>query len=204
MKYLQNICFQGRGTNNIEIQNYFVLNNIFKQNAKTYQTKPVLATRYKTGMESGWMIYINNVPSDGGNLHTHAAVKFFPIKEDAISYVEANEKQYMKVNGNLVECEVEYSLLQPVLHRKRTDYNSKDRVGVDFMLGDYTLASDESSDYDFYILEENTWIIQDANGKIRVWDKDFLDCGKTFFGNPDNVNIVCEKIGENTYKEVEV
>ena len=44
-------------------------------------------------------------------------MKFFPTKEDAISYVEANEKQYMNVNGNLVECEVEYSLLQPVLHR---------------------------------------------------------------------------------------
>lgn len=187
----------------METQNYFVLNNIFKQNAKTYQTKPVLATRYKPGMESGWMIYINNVPSDGGN-YTHAAVKFFPTKEDALAYVEANEKQYMRVDGKLVECEVEYSLLQPVLHRKRTDYDSEDRVGVDFMLGDYTLTSDESNDYDFYILEDDMWIILDAKGKIRVWNKDLLDCGETFFGYMDRENLVCEKIGENTYKEVAV
>ena len=69
-----------------------------------------------------------------------------------------------------------------------------------FASGQYS----ESSDYDFYILEENTWIIQDANGKIRVWDKDFLDCGETFFGYMDSENLVCEKIGENTYKEVAV
>ena len=150
------------------------------------------------------MIYINNVPSVGGNLHTHAAVKFFPTKEDALAYVEANEKQYMRVDGKLVECEVEYSLLQPVLHRKRTDYDSEDRVGVDFMLGDYTLTSDESNDYDFYILEDDMWIILDARGEIRVWNKDLLDCGETFFGYMDRENLVCEKIGENTYKEVAV
>ena len=76
--------------------------------------------------------------------------------------------------------------------------------GLFEMLKSQQGQDDESRDYDFYILEENTWIILDADGKIRVWDKDFLDCGETFFGNPDNVNIVCEKIGENTYKEVAV
>lgn len=188
----------------METQNYFVVNDIFKQNAKTYQTKPVLATKYKPGMETGWMIYISNVPRKNEKFHTHAAIKFFPTIKDAIAYVEANEKQYMRVDGKLVECEVEYDLIQPVLHRKRTDYDSEDRVGMDFMFGDYTLESDESSDYDFYILNEDIWIIQDENGEIRVWDKDFLDCGITFFGDPNNVNIVYEKIGNDTYKEVAV
>lgn len=96
----------------------------------------------------------------------------------------------MRVDGKLVECEVEYSLLQPVLHRKRTDYDSEDRVGVDFMLGDYTLTSDESNDYDFYILEDDMWIILDASGEIRVWNKDLLDCGETFFGYMDRVLFV--------------
>lgn len=188
----------------METQNYFVVNDIFKQNAKTYQTKPVLATKYKPGMETGWMIYISNVPRKNEKFHTHAAIKFFPTIKDAIAYVEANEKQYMRVDGKLVECEVEYDLIQPVLHRKRTDYDSENRVGMDFMLGDYTLESDESNDYDFYILDEDIWIIQDENGEIRVWDKDFLGCGITFFGDPNNVNIVYEKIGNDTYKEVAV
>lgn len=182
----------------------FVLNEeLFKQNAKTYQTKPVLATRYKPGIESGWMIYISNKPLENEKFHTHAAVKFFPTKEAALAYVEANEKQYMRADGKLVECEVEYSLLKPVLHRKRTS-DLKDRVGVDFMLGDYTLESDESNDYDFYILDDDSWIILDASGKVRVWNKDLLDCGETFFGNPNQDTFVCEKIGENTYKKVVV
>lgn len=42
------------------------------------------------------------------------------------------------------------------------------------------------------------------NYKITDLDKDFLDCGITFFGDPNNVNIVYEKIGNDTYKEVAV
>ena len=41
-----------------------------------------------------------------------------------------------------------------------------ERLGVDFGLGDYVLVSDEQRYYDFYILEENTWIILDADGNI--------------------------------------
>lgn len=39
---------------------------------------------------------------------------------------------------------------------------------------------------------------------LRVWNKDSLDCGETFFGYMDRDNLVCDKIGENTYKEVAV
>lgn len=31
--------------------NNFILNDIFKENAKVYQTKPVRATKYQHGME---------------------------------------------------------------------------------------------------------------------------------------------------------
>lgn len=34
----------------------FKLNNIFEENAKVYQTKPVRATKYQPGMETGWYI----------------------------------------------------------------------------------------------------------------------------------------------------
>ena len=44
----------------METQNNFILNDAFKKNAKVYQTKPVLATKYKPGMETGFAVYICN------------------------------------------------------------------------------------------------------------------------------------------------
>ena len=38
----------------------FQLNKVFDQNAKVYQTKPVRATKYKPGMETGFAVYFCN------------------------------------------------------------------------------------------------------------------------------------------------
>lgn len=163
----------------------FALNEIFEQNAKIYQTRPVKAMRYQSGMENGWMLYISNKPYKPNDIPTHAGVKFFDTKEDAMRYVEANKPEYMNINGELVASEVEYDLLRPVMYRKLAE--GEERLGVDFALGEYVFISDEQRFYDFYILEDSTWIILDADGNIRVWEQDFLDCaGNSFFGNPED------------------
>ena len=178
---------------------YFAVNDLFMQNAKTYQSQPVLAARYRPGMESGWIVHIYCVPYD-----IYEAIRFFDTKEEAMAYVEANEKQYMNIDGKLVECEVEYDTIKPVLHHKRKNPEIEDRVGEFFGLDEYVLESDESNDYDFFIIHDDSWIILEPDGKIRVWNKDCLRMGETFFGDPDKDSIVYEKIGENIYNKVDV
>lgn len=170
----------------------FVLNEIFEQNAKVYQTKPVRAMKYQKGMENGWMIYMSN------KSNAYAGIKFFDTEEDAMKFVEVNEPQYIMVNGELVECKVEYDMLRPVIYHKLTD--SKHRTCIDFGIKGRTFVSDESEMYDFFIMEDTTWIIQDADGNIRVWDADCLDCGDTFFGSPDEfVYEKCMVSGKEEY-----
>lgn len=185
----------------MEIKNYFVLSDTFKKNAKTYQTQPVMATKYKPGMENAWMIYFSNMNSKKADIPECEGVKFFPTEADARAYVETHDKQYIKRNGELIECEVEYDLLRPVLLRKVVDAENK--VGVNFCFGEYTFESNETDDYEYYILEEDSWIILDIDGKIRVWDKDCLDFyGETFFGKDDN--LVYQKVSEDKYIKVTV
>lgn len=179
-------------------QNTFILNDIFTQNAKEYQTRPVKAMKYQPGMENGWMLYMSNKPFKTDDMpKSHAGIKFFNTKEEAMQYVENNEPQYINLNGKLIESEVEYDLLRPVMYRKYTE--GEERLGVDMGIKGFTFVSDESELYDFYILEENTWIILDADGNIRVWEQDFLDCcSTTFFGNPEN--FVYQKVEDNYIK----
>ncbi len=74
----------------------------------------------------------------------------------------------------LMEMTVIYDESEPVLYRKDADAESLD--GIHFCFGDKAFISDESEDYEFYILNSNccdsdTWIIQDMmSGNIRVWD----------------------------------
>lgn len=189
----------------METQNYFVLNDIFKQNAKTYQTKPVLATKYKPGMETGFAVYFCNKVSEERGLHVHEGMKFFDTEQEAWDYINADNKQYAEENGVLLEVPVEYDAPVPVLHRKENDPSNK--VGFkDCFNGKYALKSNETEQYDFFILDYNhtthdTWIIQDSDGGIRVWDKDCPEsCNELFFGKEDN--YICEKVSDDTYIEV--
>ena len=148
----------------METQNYFVLNNVFKQNAKTYQTKPVLATRYKPGMESGWLVYMCNKVTTELEASQHEGMVFFDSEQEAWDYINADNPQYAGVNGTVIEVPVVYDPPVPVLHRKETDPDKKVGLQVCFE-GKFALKSNETEQYDFFILDyhhttPDTWIIQ--------------------------------------------
>ena len=98
-----------------------------------------------------------------------------------------------------------YEAPLPILHRK---VNSPDeRVGfISCHEGKYAFVSNESEQYDFFYLDSNTgdkptWIIQEADGRVRVWDVDFPECcEETFFGKEDE--FIYEKVAENEYVQV--
>lgn len=151
--------------------NRFELNNVFQKNAKIYQTKPIRAAIYQPGMETGWVVYMSN--------NLHVGMKFFDTEQEAWDYINADNKQYITKDGETVEVAVEYNAPMPVLHRKETDPNKK--VGFDdHYQGKYILQSNETDQYDFFILDypfptPDTWIIQDADGGIRVCNTDSPD-----------------------------
>lgn len=185
----------------------FILNNLFKRNAKTYQTKPVRATKYQPGMETGWLVYMCNKVTKEFRASQHEGMVFFDTEQEAWDYINANNPQYAEVDGVLVEVPVEYDAPVPVLHRRETNPDKK--VGLQFCFeGKYALKSNETEQYDFFILDyhhttPDAWIIQDADGSVRVWDKDSPEsCNELFFGKEDH--YICEKVGDNTYIEVAV
>ena len=178
----------------------FQLNNLFEENAKVYQTKPVRATKYQPGMETGWVVYMVNQIVNGLRADQHEGMVFFDTKQEAWDYINADNPQYAEVNGVITEIPVEYNAPWPVLHRKETDPEKKNS---DWGFGEYALLSDETYMYDFYILASDSWIIQDADGTIRVWDKDYPECcNELFFGKDDD--YVCEKVTDDTYIKVVV
>lgn len=185
--------------------NNFILNDIFKENAKVYQTKPVRATKYQPGMETGWVVYMSNKQTKDIENQSYEGMKFFDTEQEAWEYIKADNKQYIKVNGVAVEIEVDYDAPVPVLHRKETNPEKKNS---DWSFGEYALLSDETYMYDFYILESNyetpdKWIIQDADGTVRVWDHDCPECcNELFFGKDDD--YICEKVADDTYIKVAV
>ena len=206
MKYLQNICFQGRGNKYMNSQK-FMLNDVFKRNAKVYQTKPVLATKYKPGMETGWLVYMCNKATKELEASQHEGMVFFDSEQEAWDYINADNPQYAEENGVLVEVPVEYDAPVPVLHRRET--NPDNKVGLQFCFeGKYALKSNETEQYDLFILDyhhttPDAWIIQDSDGSIRVWDEDYPECcNELFFVNTNN--YICEKVADDTYIEVAV
>lgn len=185
----------------------FILNDLFKRNAKIYQSKPVRATKYQPGMETGFAVYMTNRIVNELSANQHEGFKFFDTEQEAWDYINADNKQYAEENGVLVEVPVEYDAPVPVLHRKETDPDKK--VGFkDCFQGKYALKSNETELYDFFILDyhhttPDSWIIQDADGGIRVWDTDSPECcNELFFGKTDS--YVCEKVADDTYIEIAV
>lgn len=183
--------------------NKFQLNNLFEENAKVYQSKPVRATKYQPGMESGFAVYMTNKIVNGLTVNQHEGFKFFDTEQEAWDYINADNKQYAEVNGVITEIPVKYDNPVPVLHRKETDPEKK--VGLQMCFeGKHALKSNETEQYDFFILNWNyttpdTWIIQDADGGIRVWDQDCPECCNEFFLGK-NGNVVFEKVGDTYIK----
>lgn len=167
----------------------FQLNSVFQQNAKEYTTRPVRAMKYQPGLgvENEWMVYFTNVATNEKAAITHEGIKFFPTESEAWEYVNAHGEQLVKENGELISLKVTYDPPKPVLCRKDADAIHKE--GMHFCFGEKAFVSDESCDYEFYILECDCWIIQDM-GNIRVW---YPDSEETFFGKEQD--IVYEKSG---------
>lgn len=172
------------------------LNAMFQENSKKYQSKPVKAARYSPGMENGFMLYFTNKGTKERKPMTNEGVRFFSTEKEVYDYINANHKQYIKENGILKEVLVEYDLPQPVLCRKDKDAINKD--GIHFCFGENAFLSDESCDYEFFILDDNCWIIQEMNGAIRVWHP---DSEETFFGNERDIIY---EVSENEYLKIAV
>lgn len=152
--------------------------------------------RYQPGLENGWMVYFTNVVTNERAAMTHEGIKFFPTESEAWDYINANEEQLVKENGELISLKVTYDPPKPVLCRKDADAINKD--GLHFCFGEKAFVSDESCDYEFYILECDCWIIQDM-GNIRVW---YPDSEETFFGKEKD--IVYQKAENDEYIKVAV
>ena len=172
------------------------LNAAFTRNSKKYQSNPVRAAKYSPGMENGYMVYFSNKGTKERKSMTYEGIKFFSNETEAWNYINADNKQYIKEDGKLVEVAVEYDLPEPVLCRKDNDAINQD--GIHFCFGEYAFVSDESCDYEFFILEADCWIIQESDGKIRVW---YHDSEETFFGKEKD--IVYEVSG-NEYMKIAI
>lgn len=163
----------------------FRLNGVFNCNAKVYQTRPVIAAKYVPGMETGYMVYFANKADNRRKTMQYEGVKLFQTESEAWDYINANDKQYILENGKLIEIAAGYDEPRPVLHRLLEGAGKRD--GMDFGFGSSAFLSDESGQYDIFVLEGNSWIIQEPDGNVRVW---YPELEETFFGQ----EYICEKI----------
>lgn len=150
---------------------------------------------------------MQNKPEGDLENNLHEGMKLFNTEQEARDYINADNKQYINKDGVSTEIAVVYEAPMPVLHRKET--NSEKKIGyTDCFQGKYALLSNETEMYDSFILKYNhttpdRWIIQDADGSIRVRDKDYPEsCNELRFGK-DN-DYVCEKITDDTYINVAI
>ena len=174
----------------------FKLNNVFEHYAKVYMTKPVIAAKYQPGMENGFCVHYSNLETKKDEAMRFEGIRFFPSEADAWDFINKNEKQYAMENGKLIERVAEYDNPVPVLYREEQDIENNN--GLLFQFGDNAFVSDESERYEFYILYDDTWIIQDIiDGNIRVWNRTMEDL---FFGNESE--YVYEKTDKGEYIQV--
>ena len=179
----------------------FKLSKTFQNNAKEYVTRPVMAAKYQPGMENGFCVHYSNLETKKVEAMMYEGIRFFPSKMEAWDFINRNEKQYAMEKGKLIETEVTYDEPEPVLYRK--DANAEKLDGLHFCFGEHAFISDESEDYEFYILENNCdsdcWIILDSEGNIRVWDHTMEEL---FFGKESE--YVFEMNDKGEYLQVAV
>ena len=62
----------------------FILNELFEQKAKVYQTRPVRAMKYEKGMETGFVVHFSNIPKKREDINMHEGMKFFDTETEAL------------------------------------------------------------------------------------------------------------------------
>ena len=164
----------------------FKLNGVFNRKSKEYQTKPVIAAKYVSGMETGYMVYFTNQADGKRNAMKYEGVRFFDTEREALCYARSEQKQYIMENGQKIEVTVLYDAPMPVLHKLIDDTGR--HAGMDF--GENAFLSDESEKYDFFILEGDCWLIREFDGTVRVW---YPDSGEPFFRDEYICKEVCGK-----------
>ena len=60
----------------------FKLNTVFTENSKEYQSKPVRAAKYTSGMENGFMLYFANKKTKETD-YIYEGIRFFSTKKEA-------------------------------------------------------------------------------------------------------------------------
>ena len=157
----------------------FNLNDIFEENAKEYQTKPVRAAKYQPGMENGFAVCFSNSSDEG--------FRFFEDLKSAMNFYNEKPLQKQYVNGKIESVKCCYYEPVPVLLRKKTD-TEKEYGESEGFISQSSFCNNEMDDYEVYFLYDNSWIILESDGSIRVW---YPDSEETFFGM--NEDIVYEK-----------
>ena len=66
----------------------FKLNTVFTENSKKYQSKPVRAAKYSSGMENGFMLYFTNKKTKETD-YIYEGIKFFSTTKEARDYIIA-------------------------------------------------------------------------------------------------------------------
>lgn len=157
----------------------FILNAVFEGNAKEYQTRPVRAAKYQPGMENSFAVCFSNFSDEG--------FRFFDDLEPAMRFYIEKPAQKKYVNGKIEVVKCYYYDPVPVLLRKKTDEERKYEESEGFVTQS-SFCDNEIDDYEVYFLYDNSWIIQESDGTVRVWSP---DSEETFFGM--NKDIVYEK-----------
>lgn len=174
-----------------------ILNHVFYQNANKYYARPVLAAQYQPGMENGWIVRYSSRATDNKKAMLYEGARFFPTIHEAWDFVNADGQQSVNRNGVLIRMEVNYENPLPVLYKEET--NAEDNEGRMIQPDRDAFLSDESDKYEYFILGEDCWIVQELDGVIRVWDRSMEE---PFFG--DGLKSVYEINVDGEYIRVAV
>lgn len=74
-----------------------------------------MAAKYQPGMENGFCVHYSNEVTKERENSLHEGIRFFPSKAEAWKFINRNEKEYAKENGELVAMEVIYGEPEPEL-----------------------------------------------------------------------------------------
>lgn len=140
------------------------LNMEFYKDAQIYLSKPVLAAKYRPGMENGWAVCFAYKSYEG--------FRYFNNLETAMCFYWEKPEQAYVLSGetHIVKCN--YDMPVPVLYApcldkyKESDYYSPVET---------VFVNDESGDYEVGFLSEGIWLIKENDGSVRLWDENLKE-----------------------------